>query len=82
MVCNLIHVEKRSWVKWIDVLIVREPVLHRAGEDVPVNLLEFVIREDFSGPKLVLAATAQQAKFPRTPAPPVPSSSPVLPIDA
>ena len=48
----------------MDSLIVREPVLHRAGKDVPIDLFEFIIREDSSGPKQVLAATAQQSKSP------------------
>ena len=63
VVLNLIYVEGHSWVEWINVLIVRELVMHRVWEDVPINLFEFIIREDFAGPKRVLAATAQLVEF-------------------
>ena len=33
VVRNLVHVKGRSWVKWIDVLIIREPILHRVREE-------------------------------------------------
>ena len=32
IVRNLVHVERRSWVKWIDVLIVRKPSCIVLGE--------------------------------------------------
>ena len=38
--------------------------MHRVRKDVPINLFEFIIREDSAGPKQVLAATAQLVEFP------------------
>ena len=54
---NLIHIEGRSWVKWINVLIVHEPILHRVGEDIPVDLFKLIICEDPVGSKRMLKAT-------------------------
>ena len=66
MVHNIVHIEGRSWIKGINVLIVREPILHRVGEDVPVYLFKLIICEDPVGPKRMLKATTIFAKFPHT----------------
>ena len=63
VVCNIVHVEERSLVEWINVLIARQPVLHRFGEGVPVDLFKLIIREDPAGPKRVLEATTMFAEF-------------------
>ena len=60
---NLIHIEGRSWVKWINVLIVHEPILHRVGEDIPVDLFKLIISEDPTGPKRMLEATTMLTEF-------------------
>ena len=60
---NLVLIKGRSWIKWIDVLIVRESILHRVGKDVPVDLFKLIIREDPAGPKRMLEATTMFAEF-------------------
>ena len=64
VVRNLVHVKGRSWVKWIDVLIIREPILHRVREDVSLDLFKLIIHEDPAGSKRVFKATTMLVEFP------------------
>ena len=46
------------------ILIVCEPILHRVGGNVPIDLLKLIVRENPAGPKRVMAATTQLAELP------------------
>ena len=64
MVRHFVHIEGRSYVERVDVLIVREPILHHGWEDTSTGLLEFIVHENSVDPKRVFKATAICAKLP------------------
>ena len=64
MVCHFVHVKGRSCIERINVLVVRETILHHVWEYVRKGVLEFIVCENSAAPKRVLKTTAMSAKLP------------------